>query len=155
MPRNSTAVKAAKLLQGKSGAKLIKWETQEHSRGIRDVPVEVTAMTSQLRPRKMAHRQPRTEKNNMSQGETAPQPMDIDKTFWVEEPAMPTSKKSVRQPVFPFLANLTYLPALGRLHGRLYPQDWALSTLPPRFRGRSGDGYMPELQVCSVRVEVF
>ena len=131
MPWNSTAIKVAKLLQGKSGAKVIKWEPRQHSRGIKDVPVEVTATASQLKPRKMACRQPRTEKNNMLQGETAPQPMDISKTFWVEEPAMSTSKKSIRQPVFPFLANLTYLPALGHLHGRLYPQDWALSTLPP------------------------
>jgi len=113
MPRKSNTVKAAKLLWGKSGAKVIKWETRVHSRGIRDVPVEVIATTSQLRPRKMARRQPRTEENDTSQGETAPQPMDISDTFWVEEPAMPTSKKSVRQPVLLFLANLTYLPAPG------------------------------------------
>ena len=113
MPWKSNTVKAASLLWRKSGAKVIKWETWVYSRGIRDVPVEVAATTSQPRPRKMARRQPRTEENNTLQGETASQPMDISKTFWAEEPAMPTGKKSVRQPVFPFLANLTYLPALG------------------------------------------
>jgi len=116
MPCKSSAVKAAKLLQGKLGAKVIKWEPWQHSRGIKDVPVEVTATVSQLKPRKMACRQPRMQKNNILQGETAPQPMDISKTFWVEEPAMSTSKKSIRKPIFPFLANLTYLLALGHLH---------------------------------------
>jgi len=154
LKKNCNTIKAAKFLP-KSEAKVIKWETRTYSQGIRDIPVEVSATTSQPRPRKMACRRPRAESNNMSQGEAAPQPMDINETFWVEEQVIPTSEKRVRQPTYTFLASLTYLPALAHLHWRLYPQDWALPMLPPWFRRRSSNGYMLELQVCSVWVEVL
>ena len=52
----------------------------------------------------------------MSQGEAASQPMDVDETFQVEEQVIPTSEKRVQQPTYPFLASLTYLPALAHLH---------------------------------------
>jgi len=81
-----------------------------HSRGTRYVPVEVRDMASQPRPRKRGSRRQNVENNDMSQSETAPQPMDVDETFWVEEPVMPTSGKRVRQPVCPSLANLTTPP---------------------------------------------
>jgi hypothetical protein len=53
----------------------------------------------------MANRQSREEKSNAFQGEAAPQPMDIDGSFWVEEPAIPTSEKRVRQLSYSSLVN--------------------------------------------------
>ena len=78
MLRNSSSVKAADIYQKKTKAKVIDWEPRKHSRGVRDVPVEVIATASQTRPRKKASRQPRAQNNDTLQGEAAPQPMDID-----------------------------------------------------------------------------
>ena len=109
MPRKNDTVKAVSRRGSKLKAKVIEWEPRKHSRGIRDVPVEVTEMASRPKPRKKASRRPRAEGNASLQGEAAPQPMDIDETFWVdlEEPVMPASKKRVRQPACPFSTKLT------------------------------------------------
>ena len=109
MPRKSDTVKAVGHRWSKLKAKVIEWEPREHSRGIRDVPVEVIDMASQPKPRKRAGRRPRAEDNATFQDEAAPQPMDIDETFWVdlEEPGMPASKKRVRQPPCPSSTKLT------------------------------------------------
>ncbi len=144
MPRNFDTVKPLNLHRAKSKVKVIEWEMRVHSWGIRDVPVEVSATASQPKRRKRASRQPRSENNDMLQGEIAPQPMDIDEAFCI-----------VRQPEFPSSANLTYLSDTAHLHWRISPQDWPLLMLPPRLWRHSGDHYMPELQVCSVRVEVL
>ncbi len=58
-------VKPLNLCRARSKVKVIEWETQVHSRGIRDVPVEVSAMASQPKQRKRASRQPRSENNDM------------------------------------------------------------------------------------------
>jgi len=63
---------------------------------------------SQPKPRKRAGRRPRAENNDTLQGENALQSMDIDETFWAEEPVMPASEKKVRQLAFPSSKNLTY-----------------------------------------------
>ena len=93
---NSDTVKAANLCQAKSKAKVIEWETREHSRGVRDVPVEVSAAVHQPMLRKRACREPRAESANDSPHETVFQPMDIDKTLWMEDPVMPAGEKKVR-----------------------------------------------------------
>jgi len=80
MLRNSDTVKAANFRWPKFKAKVIEWEFREHSRGIRDVPVEVIDMASRPKPRKKASRWPRAEDNAALQGEAAPQPMDVDET---------------------------------------------------------------------------
>lgn len=116
MPRKHHTAKAADILRSKSKAKIIKWEKREYSRGTRYVPVEVRPTASQLEPRKRASKRPRAENNDTLQGGTAPQPMDIDETFWAEEPVVPTSGKRVRQPAYPSVANLTYLPVSACLH---------------------------------------
>jgi hypothetical protein len=95
MPRNHDTVKAVKMCRSKTKAKVIEWDTRVHSRGIRNVPVEVSAAASQPKPRKKAGRLPRAE-NDHTLCETAPQPMDVDETFWVNEPDMPASEKRVR-----------------------------------------------------------
>jgi hypothetical protein len=114
MPQNFVTVKAR---QARLRAKVIEWEPWEHYRGIRDVPIEVSAMASQLKPSKRASRQLRAENSDMLQGETAShQSMDIDETFWAEEPVMPTNEKRVRQPTCPSSTSLTYLPDPAYLH---------------------------------------
>jgi hypothetical protein len=101
MPRNRDTVKAANFRRKKSEAKVIEWETREYSRGIRDVPVEVTDMKNRPKLRKKASIRTRIENSAALQGETAPQPMDVDETLWVEDPVIPASEKRVRQPAFP------------------------------------------------------
>jgi hypothetical protein len=102
MPKkNRDTVKAANFRRTKLKAKVIEWEPREHSRGIRDVPVEVTDMTSRPKPRKRASIRPRVENNAALQGETTPQPMDVDETLWVEDPVIPAIEKRVRQPACP------------------------------------------------------
>ncbi len=112
-------------------------------------------MASQPKQRKRASRQPRSENNDMLQGEIAPQPMDDDKAFCMEELVIAPSEKRVRQPEFPLSANLTYLSDTAYLHWRISPQDWPLLTLSPRLWRHSSNHYMPELQVCSIWVEVL
>src|SRR5258708_36342459 len=130
MPQNFDTVKPLNLRRAKSKVKVIEWEMRVHSRGIRDVPVEVSAMASQPKRRKRASRQPRSENNDMLQGEIAPQPMDVDEAFCMEEPVIAPSEKRVRQPEFPSSANLTYLSDTAHLHLRISSQVWPLLTLP-------------------------
>jgi hypothetical protein len=116
MLRKSDTVKTANRRKARSKAKVIEWEAREHSRGTRDVPVEVSTAASQQKPTKKAGRGPRAERNDPLQGEAAPQPMDVDETFWVEEPVVPASEKGVRKPVCPSSMNLTYLLVPAQLH---------------------------------------
>ena len=155
MLRKSSTIMAADLHQRKSKAKVIDWVPRQYSWGVRDVPVEVGATASQLRPRKRAIRWPRAQNNDTLQGETAPQPMDIDETFWAEEPVMPTNQKRVCQPACLSLVNLTYLPVSACIHWRIHPQDWPLFTLPSQFWGCPDSNHLSELQVFSIWVEVF
>jgi len=80
------------------------------------VPVEVTAPVSPPRLREMSRRQPREEHNVTLQGEAAPQFMDVDETFWVEESVIPIGEKRVRQIECSSLANLTYFPVREDIH---------------------------------------
>jgi len=95
-----------------------------------DVPVEVTVPASPPRPRETSRRQLREEHNITLQGEAAPQFMDVDETFWVEESVIPVGEKRVRQIECSFLANLTYFPVREDIYRRIYLQDWSLLTLP-------------------------
>lgn len=116
MARNSRTVKAAKFGQAKSRSKVIEWETRQYSRGTREVPVEVSTMESQPKPRKKTGRRRKTENNYALQGEAAPQPMDVDDTFWMEEPVVVASEKRVRCPALPSSMSLTYLPERALLY---------------------------------------
>ena len=83
-----------------------------YSRGIKDIPVARSAEESQPKIKKRpkrARRQPRAEVNDELQGETAPEFMDIDETFWTEEPVISTSKKKVRR-------SATHSPPRKRSH---------------------------------------
>jgi len=163
MPRNS--VKAAKVRKDKSKAKVIEWQAQVHSRGVRDVPVEVTAAGSQPKQREKAGKRPRAEKNDTLPSETALQPMDVDETFWVEEPVMPTAEKRVRQPPCPSSMSLTFLSPstliLRNLSPRsalTYPASLILRAFQRRLHARaatllrsSGGALTVFLHVCSAR----
>jgi hypothetical protein len=116
MPRNYEVVKVADLRRSKTRAKLVEWEARETYRGIRDVPVVVSSRARQPKPREKASRRPRAEKNNSLQGEAALQLMDVDETFWAEDPVMPASKKRVRLHACPSSTNLTYFPVPTHLH---------------------------------------
>jgi hypothetical protein len=81
------------------------------------MPVEVSATTSQPRTKKSTSSgQLRAETNDMLQGETAFQPIDVDEAFWADDLAIPNSERRVRQPSHNFLANLTCLPVPKHLH---------------------------------------
>ena len=116
MPRSRDTVKAASVLRGKSKAKVVEWEPRNYSRGVRYIPVEVSAATRQSRARESASGPPRAEASNMLQGETAPQPMDVDEAFWADDLAIPDSERRVRGPFHELLADLTRLPVPKRLH---------------------------------------
>ena len=156
MLQSHDTIKTVNVLWGKSKAKVVEWEPRNYPRGIKYIPVEVHATTSQLRARESTSEQPRAEINDMLWGETAYQPMDVDEAFWVDDLAIPNSKRRVRQPLHTFLVNLICLSVPKHLHWRISPQNWPLSTLPPWLWGHStSDSWMPGLQVCSVQMEVL
>jgi len=127
MPRNSDTVKATNLRRAKSKkAKVVEWESRVYSRGIRDVPVEVSAMASQPKPKKRSGRRPRAESNDVPQGENTPQSMDIDETLWDEEQVMPASEKKVRQLACHSSTNLTHCSPRTPTLKNLFPR-WALT----------------------------
>ena len=71
-----------------------------YSQEIREVPVEISVTKGQPKPNKRlikAATQSRAEDNDTLADETAPHSMDIDETFWIEEPGNPTSEKKVRR----------------------------------------------------------
>jgi hypothetical protein len=123
-------------------------------------------MKSPSKPRKKASRRPRAERNYTLRHATPPQPMDVDETFFAEEPAMPTSVKDVRQPACSSLMNLTYPPSLStptlkNLFQRLAP-TYVASSILRAFRRQlhagaasplhlSGGALTAFLQLCSAR----
>jgi hypothetical protein len=123
MPRKSDLVKARDYPRTKPRVKVVDWQPRMYSRGIRDVPVEVRAAATpasppkqKKRPKRTARR-PRAETNNALQGETNPQPMDVDDMFWAEESVMPTGEKKVRRTACLSSENhLTYLPVPEHIH---------------------------------------
>jgi hypothetical protein len=101
MPSKRDTIKARDL-QTKARVRVVEWETRMYSRQMRDVPVEVSDSDGESPPKakkrpKRAARRSRAESSNALQGGTNPQPMEVDETFWAEEPVMPTSEKKVRR----------------------------------------------------------
>jgi hypothetical protein len=96
--RNSLVIKVPNRRAKK--AKLVEWVPRPYAGGIRDVPVKVRNMASPPKPRKRASRRSRAACNDTLQHETPSQPMDVDETFWAEEPVIPTNEKKVRQTAY-------------------------------------------------------
>ena len=77
-------------------AKVVRWVPRTNSRGTKDIPVEVTASTSQadgLQPKKATSQ---IESDEATLHETTFSPMDVDETFWVEEVEEPVILKTKR-----------------------------------------------------------
>jgi hypothetical protein len=90
-------IKASKISKTRSNAKFIDWVTREHSRGTRDVAVEVSAPKGKSARRKIAGGM---ENNQAILHETTLPSMDVDETFWTEEPVMDQQKR-VSSPACP------------------------------------------------------
>jgi len=85
-------IKASKAFQRKSKAKIIDWVSRKGSRGTRHIPVEVSTSTNLLMPRRDAGGSDMdNHKENLH--ETDPPSMDVDETFWIEEPVIPEQKR--------------------------------------------------------------
>ena len=77
-------------------AKVVRWVPRTNSRGTKNIPVEVTASTSQatgLQPKKATSR---IESDEATLHETTFSPMDVDETSWVEEVEEPVILKTKR-----------------------------------------------------------
>ena len=95
MPAKCLTVKATNVLDRKP--KMVMWKAQETSQGIKYFPVEKTASTSQLKSShagKMDNREAALHESD----KTSPPSMDVDETFYMEQPAPPAKKKRVSLP---------------------------------------------------------
>ncbi|KAH9013953.1 hypothetical protein EDB85DRAFT_1899444 [Lactarius pseudohatsudake] len=86
-------IKASKAFQRKSKAKIIDWVPRKGSRGTRHIPVEVSTSTNLPMPRRDAGGRD-IDNHEAILHETDPPSMDVDETFWIEEPVIPEQKRS-------------------------------------------------------------
>jgi hypothetical protein len=92
-------MKGSKVSKRKSKPKVIEWVTRTHSRGTRDIAVEVTqATTSKGKTPKQNDRG--IENSEVIQHEATLPSMDVDETFWTEEPVTDEQKR-VSSPICP------------------------------------------------------
>ena len=95
------SIKTSKVFQRKSKAKVIDWVPRELSRGTRYVPVDVTPSTSrQTQGGDTAGMD--IDNHEAALHELNPPSMDVDETFWTEEPVVPEERR-VSSPTFPSL----------------------------------------------------
>lgn len=94
-------IKASKLFQKKSKAKLVEWKARERSRGMRYVPVEVSTSKNQQIPGRNAVRM-EIDNHEAMLHEADPPSMDVDKSFWIGGPNVPEQRR-VRLTSCPFL----------------------------------------------------
>ena len=73
--------------------KVVRWTSRKTTRGIKDIPVEVTTSTSQPNPRNVNGRM---KGNEATLHERTPSHMDVDETIWVEEAGGPVISKKKR-----------------------------------------------------------
>ena len=76
--------------------KVVKWVSRTNSRGTKNIPVEVTASTSQAKGLQAEKATSRVEGNEAMLHGANLSPMDVDETFWVqevEEPVIPKTKR--------------------------------------------------------------
>jgi hypothetical protein len=85
-------IKASKILQRKSKAKAMEWVAQEHSWGTKYIPVEVNhSKTQQASVRDTMEME--VDDHQAGLEETSLPSMDVDKTFWIEEPDAPEQRR--------------------------------------------------------------
>lgn len=111
-------IKASKVFQRKSKAKVIEWVTREHSRGTRYIPVDVSTSTSQQTQGRDAAGM-EIDKHEALLHEADPPSMDVDETPWMQEPVIPEQRR-VSSPTRPSSTVCDMLLVPTRLHGRVY-----------------------------------
>jgi hypothetical protein len=82
-------IKGSKVLKRKSKPKVIEWVTRAHSRGTRDIAVEVSTSKGNT---------PKENTGGIENREAIPDEatlpsMDVDETFWTEEPVTDEQKR--------------------------------------------------------------
>jgi hypothetical protein len=80
--------------QKKSKIKVIEWEIKKTTRGIKNVPVDVTATASRHKSRQT--RRQDTQKTNNDKAalhDASPISMDVDEDIWMEEPVASKKKR--------------------------------------------------------------
>jgi hypothetical protein len=92
-------IKSSKVLKSKSKAKAIDWVTREYSRGTRDIAVEVSTSKGKRTPRQITGGIENGEPEAIL-NETILPSMDLDETFWTEEPVTDQPKR-VSSPACP------------------------------------------------------
>ncbi|KAF8267233.1 hypothetical protein EI94DRAFT_1701133 [Lactarius quietus] len=108
-------VKASKVYKRGSKPKIIDWVTRETSRGARDIAVEVSRSAG-WRTKKQAARGIEN-LNSASHQATLPS-MDIDETFWTEDPAADEMKRSRNNYIEEFIPRVdSYLHCLLSYEG--------------------------------------
>jgi hypothetical protein len=100
LPMALKGVKASKVFQKKSKAKVIEWVTREHSRGTRYIPVDVSTSTSQQTQGRDTVRMEIDNHEAVLHEADLPS-MDVDGSFWIEEPVIPEQRR-VSSPTCPF-----------------------------------------------------
>jgi hypothetical protein len=90
-------IKASQLLKNRSKPKTIEWVTRKYSRGTRDIPVEVSTSKGKRTRRKTTEG---IENCEAILQETTLPSMDIDETFWTEDPVVDQPKR-VSSPACP------------------------------------------------------
>jgi hypothetical protein len=105
-------IKASKVFKRKSKAKVIEWVTKEHSRGTRDVAVEVNTSKGEPKPRQNTGG---LESDEAALYETTLPTMDVDETFWTEQ-AVVDEQKRVSSSASPFLMASDNLSVPAHLH---------------------------------------
>ncbi len=93
-------IKAAKVTKRRgSQAKVIEWVTKEYSRGPRNIPVEIST-PKRKKARRYSNGGEENSKSAAASHEDLPPSMDVDETFWTEEPVIEEEKK-VSMPICP------------------------------------------------------
>ena len=88
LPMTSKSIKASKVFQKRSKAKVIEWVPWKHSQGTWYTPVEVSTSSSQQTPRQDTVIM-ETDNNEDILHENNPPSMDVNETFWIDEPVIP------------------------------------------------------------------
>ena len=92
VPMAPKGIKASKLFERKSKAKVIEWVAHKRSRGTRYVPVEVSTSKNPHTPRRDTAKMEIDPSEAVSHEDYLPS-MDVDETFSIEEPDIPEQQR--------------------------------------------------------------
>ena len=112
-------IKASKVLKSRYKAKAVDWVIREYSRGTRDVAVKVTTSKGKRTPRQISGVIENNEPEAIS-GEVTLPSMDVDQTFWSEEPATDQPKRVSSLACPPRMAFYNPSVSPAHLHGGIH-----------------------------------